>query len=101
MHSYYTVTFCYYYTTQWWVFPHQLTQSRQSSTHVPTGHPDLDNSSLRDSSQVILVCVKLTIKTDRLPLHTCKRGDGEESIMMLSPEDEPTLRRLRTWQDNL
>lgn len=42
--------------------PHQLRQSRQQPTGRATAHTDLDSPLLRLSSQVILHCVKLTIR---------------------------------------
>lgn len=47
---------------KWWVF---LQQSRQDPIYVPTGQHDLDNSSLRLSSYVILSHVNLTVKTQQ------------------------------------
>lgn len=47
---------------KWWVF---LQQSRQDPIYVPTGQHDLDNSSLRLSSYVILSRVNLTVKTQQ------------------------------------
>lgn len=47
------------------IFPLQLMQSRQFLTYMHT--PDIDSSSLRLSSEVILDCVKLAFKPNCLP----------------------------------
>ena len=47
-----------------WVFLHRLT-SEKIPTDMPTGQPDVDNSSLRLFSQVILHCIKLRFKTNQ------------------------------------
>lgn len=47
-----------------WVFPHWLRQPIQYPTDTLTGKPDGDSPSLGFTPQVILDCVRLTIKTN-------------------------------------
>lgn len=50
-----------------WIFLCGLKQSRQPSTGMPTGQPNLySSSSSRPPSQVILSCIKLAVKANYL-----------------------------------
>lgn len=49
------------------VFPHQLTQSRQFSTDVPTGRPDLDNPHCNSAKILGRVTTAIKINHHRFP----------------------------------
>lgn len=49
-----------------WIFLCGLKQWRQPSTGRPSGQPDLDSFLSRPPSQVIIGCIKLTVKANYL-----------------------------------
>jgi hypothetical protein len=69
-----------------WIFPSQLTQLRKFLTSIhSTEQPNLNNSSLRMSFQVILGCVKSTVKTNHHQLPRCRPNQSDVQVSETLP----------------